>query len=198
MNVVRKKLGQPPRVQASMDFGDGHAIQVLDLASGIHLVVEGGRAIDHPPADRGKTVAPPDAGLTEGGERTGSGKPNARTADEQTWFRNTFCNGAQACVQAWDWTFSQTDHAVGHANGVGWVGSEGTNNATFTVSIWECVCSGPFCIGGEDCFWVVNWSGVIVPGNYLSLDTNSTGSVYVRWELAGAGGGTQVSFAARY
>jgi hypothetical protein len=198
MQGGKKKLRQPQRVLTSMNFGDGHAIQVLELASGTRLTVEGGRAIDHRPATRGETVAPPEAGIEAVGERTGSGEPQTRTTDEQTWFRDTFCNGAQACIQGWDWTDHVPDHAVSHATGTAWVGSEGMNNATLTVSVWECVCSGPFCIGGEDCFWVQNWQGVIVPGQWLSADTNSTDDVYLRWQIAGAGGDTQVSFAARY
>jgi hypothetical protein len=41
----------------------------------------------------------------------------------------------------------------------------GTVNGRFSASSWECVCGGPFCIGGTDCYWVEFWNGLILPGH---------------------------------
>ena len=37
------------------------------------------------------------------------------------------------------------------------------------MSSWECVCGGPFCIGGTQCYWVEFWDGLIVPGHWVSI-----------------------------
>ncbi|MER7515022.1 hypothetical protein [Streptomyces sp. NPDC126499] len=193
------KRGQPPRASTVMDLGNDHALQILDFPSGMRAIVEGGRAVEHLPATPGEAEAPPDAGKQEAGERAAGYEDAAvRTTDEQIWFKNTFCNGAQACVQGWDWAICGTNRAVGYGTGIAMVGSEGSRNATLFVDVWECVCVGPFCLGGTECFWVQNWHGAVVPGHWLSVNTNAPDPKWLRWRLEGAGGDTQVSLAAKY
>ena len=198
MTSAGNKRENIQRVHATMEFGEGHAVQVLELTSGIRAIVESGRAVEQLPAARIEVDAPPDGGAKAAGERANDDEFVVRDAGEQEWFRNTFCNGAQACVQGWDWAVCGTEWAVGSGTGIAMVGSEGTRNATLTVSVWECVCVGPFCIGGHDCFWVENWQGLVVPGHWLSVDTRPSDNKYLRWNLDGAGGDTQVSLAAKY
>ena len=54
---------------------------------------------------------------------------------------------------------------------------------------WECVCPGPFCIGGTECFWIEFWHGLILPGHWVSIDV-SGGDRYIKWSLDGAGPNT--------
>jgi hypothetical protein len=138
------------------------------------------------------TIAPRDAGA--GG--TGEGF-HVFDDSEQAWFRETFCNGAQFCIQGWDWAVGTTDHSVNNATGISFVGSEGTVNATLFGYYWECACTTPFCIGGPDCFWIQYWQGVVLPGHWVSLNA-SAHNQYLQWNLTGAGGNTQVSLAATY
>lgn len=194
----RRKRGVQ-RIHTTMELERDHAVQVLELGSGIQAIVETGRAVEHMPSTRREVDAPPDAGTASAGERPAADDAVAiRTTGEQTWFRNNFCNGAQHCVQGWDWAVCQSRFAVGSATGIAMVGAEGTRNATFTVSVWECVCVGPFCVGGHECFWVENWRGLVLPGHWLSVDTRAPDHKYLRWNIDGAGGNTQVSLAARY
>jgi hypothetical protein len=190
MTKTNTKRGVPPRVRTTMDLGDEHSVQILEFASGIRAIVEGGRAIDQAPSLEGKADAPPEAGTQSAGERTGTEEPTLRTTNEQTWFRENFCNAAQACVQGWDWAVVQSGRAVGSGVGIGLVGSEGTSNATLAVDLWEC--------SGTDCYWVENWRGLIVPGHWVSATTTAPDHKYLRWRLDGAGGSTQVSLAAKY
>lgn len=199
MVQITGRRGNAQRVHATMELADGHAVQVLELGSGVRAVVESGRTLDQAPAVRTEIDPPPDAGSTAAGEPAADYDASAvRTTGEQTWFRNTFCNGAQACLQGWDWAVAVTGWAVGSGTGIAMVGAEGTRNATLTVSVWECWCSGPFCIGGTHCVWLENWRGLVVPGHWLSVDTSAPDHKYLRWSLEGAGGDTQVSLAARY
>ncbi|MEU6928369.1 hypothetical protein [Streptomyces sp. NPDC046385] len=198
MTTTNIRRGLPPRISTTMELDQDHALQILEFPTGMRAIVEGGRAIEQTPATPGKIDAPPEVGVQASGERTGYEEAAPRDAGEQAWFRDTFCTGAQACVQGWDWATCGTDHAVGFATGIAMVGSEGTQNATISVDVWECICVGPFCIGGHECFWVGNWSGVVVPGHWLSVNTNAPDHKYLRWRLEGAGGGTQVSLAAKY
>jgi hypothetical protein len=195
--TTTRKSGTYQRAQATMELGEDHAVQVLQLASGIQAIVEGGRAVKQLPSTRSEVEAPPEAGIVKSGEHAASHDILVHDAGEQDWFKNTFCNGAQTCIQGFEFTDFVTDHAVGSATGISMVGSEGSTG-TLTVSVWECICSGPFCIGGHHCFWVENWKGLVLPGHWLSVDTRSSDNAYLRWELTGAGGDTQVSFAARF
>ncbi|MEV7275594.1 hypothetical protein [Streptomyces sp. NPDC093111] len=197
MTTTNIRRGLPPRVSTTMDLGDDHAFQILEFPSGAQAIVEGGRSVDQTPASQGKSDAPPEAGIQSGGERTGYDEPAVRTTGEQQWFKDTFCNGSQACVQAWDWALCSTGWSVGSGTGIAAVGSEGSRNGNFFVDYWECICVGPFCIGGHECFWVEQWSGLVVPGHWVSVGFNPGGK-YMRWRLEGAGGDTQVSVAAKY
>ena len=155
--------------------------------------------------DRSCRIRPRDEGCPGGakvrGQTTRSGGcsrrreqrgRDVRDAGEQAWFRETFCNGAQACVQGWDWAVATSDQKLGSGTGFAMVGREGTVNGRFATSSWECVCGGPFCIGGTQCYWVEFWHGLIVPGHWVSIDVTGGGH-YVRWSLDGAGPNTQVS-----
>lgn len=184
------KQALPPRVRTTMALGDDHAIQFLEFSDGTKAIVEGGRAVDHLPATPGEVEGPPEAGEQASGERAGYDESTVLTTDEQTWFRNTFCNGAQSCVQGWDWATCGTDRAVGFGTGIAMVGREGSRNATLFVDVWEC--------SGQECFWVQNWQGTVVPGHWLSVNTNAPDQKWLRWRLEGAGGDTQVSLAAKY
>lgn len=195
-----KRRTRAPRVRASMEFGTGHALQLLEFDSGMRATVEMGQAVEQVPARPSRIAPPTDVASEEAGERTGSDGDGIGvfTSGEQQWFRNTFCNGSQSCVQGWDWAVCGTQWGVNAATGIAMVGSEGTRNATFTVSMWECVCVGPFCIGGHDCYWVEQWKGLVIPGHWLSLRTTASDASYLRWDLTGAGGDTQVSLCAQY
>ncbi|MFG3292991.1 hypothetical protein ACGF3G_29855 [Streptomyces sp. NPDC048179] len=184
------KQALPPSIQATMALGDDHAIQIIEFFDGTKAIVESGRAIDQVPATPGEVEGPPDAGKQASGERAGDGDPSVLTTDEQVWFRNTFCNGAQACLQGWDWATCGTDRAVGFGTGIAMVGREGSHNATLFVDMWQC--------NGQECFWVQNWQGTVVPGHWLSVNTNAPDRKWLRWRLVGAGGDTQVSLAAKY
>jgi hypothetical protein len=145
---------------------------------------------------QGETAAPTvlPAQKTSGGEG-----PHFYNDGEQTWFRNTFCNGAQNCEQAWDWAVVTSHWSIGNGSGVAMVGSECTTNATYSADYWSCACVTPFCIGGQQCLWGLFWSAIVVPGHWVSMGVNGNGgSHYIQWNLSGAGGGTQVSLAASY
>ncbi|MEU6978630.1 MULTISPECIES: hypothetical protein [unclassified Streptomyces] len=198
MTTTNIRRGLPPRVSTTMDLGDDHALQILDFPNGMRAVVEGGRAVEQYPSTPGKIDAPPEVGEQSSGERTGYDEAVVRDAGEQQWFKDTFCNGAQACVQGWDWAICGTVRDVGFATGIAMVGREGTRNATLFVDVWECICVGPFCLGGHECFWIENWRGAVVPGHWISVNTTAPDHKYLRWRLEGAGGDTQVSLAAKY
>lgn len=121
--------------------------------------------------------------------------PHFYNDGEQAWFRNTFCNGAQNCVQGWDWAYATSHWQVNSGTGYAMVGSEGHANATFTNYWWECSWGGIF--AGWFCTWMEFWQGIVLPGHWISVGVNGNGN-YIQWSLAGAGGGTQVSVAARY
>lgn len=81
------------------------------------------------------------------------------------------------------------------APGSPWSAEKGLSRR-FAAYYWECVCPGPFCIGGTTCYWIEFWDGLILPGHWVSIDI-SGGGHYVKWSLDG-GPNTQVSLAARY
>lgn len=191
-----KRKRSVQRVHTTRELGSDHAIQLLELGSGIQAVVETGLAVEHAPSVRAEAEPPPDLGHASVG--TGPVDGAAETSSEQVWFKQQFCNGAQHCLQGWDWAVSTTRFAVGSATAIAMVGREGTRNATLTVWVWECICAGPFCIGGQSCFWVENWRGLVLPGHWLSVDTRAPDHKYLQWKLEGAGGNTQVSLATRY
>jgi hypothetical protein len=130
----------------------------------------------------------------QAGTVSGGAGPHFYNAAEQTWFLNTFCNGAQNCVQAWDWTTMYSHWQISSGSAIAMVGSEGTTNATFTA-YWD-DCSWNL-FEGTVCFYLEFWQAVVVPGHWVSMNL-SGGSNYIEWTLTGAGGGTQVSTAAHY
>ncbi|MFC8505094.1 hypothetical protein ACFU3J_00460 [Streptomyces sp. NPDC057411] len=197
MTTTGNRRALPARTSTTMDLGDDHAVQFLEFPSGAKAIVEGGRAVAQLPTTQDRIDAPPDAGTAKYGERQGYDESAVRTTDEQIWFKNTFCNGSQACVQGWDWAICSTAWAVGSGTGIAMVGSEGSRNATLFADFWECICVGPFCVGGHECFWVEQWRGLVVPGHWASVRFQP-GHKYMQWRLEGAGGDTQVSLAAQY
>ena len=181
--------------QATVKIDKDHSVEFVRFPSGGTGIVEGGRLLaDSPLVDR-EVEAPEEAGYDKVG---GDDKPIIDDAGEQVWFRNTFGNGAQNLLQGWDWAIATSHWAMRDSTGIAMVGREGTANATLTLYRWICICSGPFCIGGEDCYWVENWRGVVVPGHWVSVHHTSSDNEYVQWNLTGAGGNTQVSLAAQY
>ncbi|MCW3815826.1 hypothetical protein ONA91_15380 [Micromonospora sp. DR5-3] len=185
-------------VHAPLQLEPGRGFQFIEFAPGVTGVIESGRVMEDVPAVRKSGNPPPELGYDRAGENPGGDNQFVtRDAGEQAWFRETFCNGAQHCVQGWDWAFATSTHKLGNGTGIAMVGREGTVNGRFLAHYWECVCSGPFCVGGTDCFWIEFWSGLILPGHWVSIDT-SGGAHYIKWSLEGAGPNTQVSLAARY
>jgi hypothetical protein len=121
------------------------------------------------------------------------------TSSEQTWFRNNYCNGAQACAQGWDWAFSGTIN-YNPETFWAWVGSEGTTNATFWLEYYKpqpTILGIPIACGsGQTCGWIRFYSAFVVPGHLFGV----TASGASQWQahLEGAGGGTQVSLSAKH
>ncbi len=138
-----------------------------------------------------QAVPPPAAAAV--GQAAGPG-PHLYNDGEQAWFRNTFCNGAQNCVQAWDWTTMTSHWSISSGTGYAMVGSEGTTNATFLASYWTCDWD---LFDGTTCIWLPFWQGIVVPGHWVS-DSLTGGGNFIAWDLSGAGGNTQVSSAAKY
>ena len=195
--MTEPERSRPPlTVHAPLSLEKGRGFQFVEFKPGMTGVIESGRVMMDVPAVRKSGDKPPEAGAARAGENRGL-VTTPRDAGEQAWFRETFCNGAQACVQGFDWAFATSDRKLGSGTGIAMVGREGTVNGRFSASDWECVCPGPFCIGGTTCYWIEFWHGLILPGHWVSIDV-SGGDHYVRWSLDGAGPNTQVSLAARY
>jgi hypothetical protein len=190
-----EKSRPPLTVHTPLQLEPGRGFQFIEFKPGMTGVIESGRVMMDVPAVRKSGDKPPEVGVARAGENRGG--VTVRDAGEQAWFRETFCNGAQACVQGFDWAFATSDRKLGSGTGIAMVGREGTVNGRFAALSWECVCPGPFCIGGTECYWVEFWHGLILPGHWVSVDI-SGGDHYVRWSLDGAGPNTQVSLAARY
>lgn len=188
------RVEAPLREHAPLSLERGRGFQFIEFRPGMTGVIESGRVMIDLPSVRKSGDAPPDAGYARSGENR---EPVVRDAGEQVWFKETFCNGAQHCVQGWDWAFAVSSRKLGGGTGIAMVGREGTVNARFTAYYWECVCPGPFCIGGTECFWIEFWHGLILPGHWVSMNV-SGGDRYIKWSLEGAGPNTQVSLAARY
>jgi hypothetical protein len=189
--------GITPTVHSRLSLSEHHNVQFVTFKQGVSGVIQTGRAVEDYPATVDEDYPPPEAGETRGGEYSESKSAEVRSNAEQVWFRETFCNGAQACVQGWDWALHVSSRKVGNGTGIVLVGSEGTVNATFFIDYWDCFCTTPFCIGGPECHWLRHWHGLVLPGHWLSAELNANNH-YLRWRLEGAGGGTQVSLAARY
>ena len=115
---------------------------------------------------------------------------------EQQWFRDTQCNGAQACAQGWDWASIYSGRTLSSAYAVGMDGSEGSTNATLDTSTWQCH-GGFLGFGTTTCSWVIVYHQIIVPGHWVSVSSSNYDNQF-HWQLGGGGGGTQVSLAARF
>ncbi|MFJ4123551.1 hypothetical protein ACIP3U_19780 [[Kitasatospora] papulosa] len=184
----------PTTVHATFSLGEGRGFQFVEFEPGMTGVIQSGRVMADTPIAQEQGGKPPEVGQ----DRAGEGRQVVtRDAGEQTWFKQTFCNGAQSCVQGWDWALATSKWKLGNGTGICMVGSEGTVNAKFTSYYWKCACTTPFCIGGPTCLWIEFWEGVVLPGHWLSVDVTG-GNHYIQWTLNGAGADTQVSLAARY
>ncbi|MET7620340.1 hypothetical protein [Streptomyces sp. NPDC005408] len=184
----------PTKVHSTLSLGEGRGIQFVEFEPGMTGVIESGRAIEDVPVARENGGKPYELGE----DRTGEGRQVVtRDAGEQAWFKETFCNGAQNCVQGWDWAIVTSKWKLGSGTGIAMVGREGTANAKFTSYYWKCACTTPFCIGGPTCVWIEFWEGFVLPGHWLSMNVTG-GDHYIQWTLNGAGADTQVSLAARY
>ena len=143
------KSRQPLTVHAPLQLEPGRGFQFIEFKPGMTGVIESGRVMTDVPAVRKSGEKPPEAGYDRAGENR---EAVTRDAGEQAWFRETFCNGAQHCLQGWDWAFATSTRKLGSGTGIAMVGREGTANGRFTTHYWECVCPGPFCVGGTECF----------------------------------------------
>ncbi len=136
---------------------------------------------------------PPPPEAAEEAANAGDG-PHFYNDAEQVWFASTFCPGSHNCIQGWDWTRMQSVKKVGSSTAYGMVGSEGTQTATFDHYYYDCIWSIFY---GNDCYWFPIGNHTIAPGTWTSI-SESGGSYYIKWELMGAGGSTEVSSSAFY
>jgi hypothetical protein len=202
---------------------NGHLVQFVELKPGMVAVVEigkldekpmvaplGDRSLaevyrglesDEPPAalkladERRAANAATQGKLTTAAESANGKGPEFYNTGEQQWFRGAFCNGADVCVQGWDWAF--TGSINGHNETfIGWVGSEGTVNASLWLEYWyHKDPTWPWACGDCGSWWQEFDRVLVVPGHWVSL--NVGGDWWLQGHLDGAGGGTQVSLAAR-
>ncbi len=129
------------------------------------------------------------------GEQRGLG-PEFYNDGEQQWFRGTFCNGADVCVQAWDWAFTGSLINVNNETFYGMVGSEGTVNANLWLEYWYSKSqTWPWACGDCGSWWQEFDRVLVVPGHWVSINVPGTWSL--QGHLDGAGGGTQISLSAR-
>lgn len=173
-----------PSILAQTSISEHHTLQVVQFEPGMTGIIQTGRAVADTPIAF-EEDAPPPAPEAAGAPPAGYDQTTAETTGEQQWFRNTHCNGAQFCVQGWDWAFAQSGRPVGNGSGIAFVGSEGATNANFRFLYWR------------NGVWIEFWNGVVVPGFWVSNSVTGNGN-HIKWELAGAGPNTQVSLAARF
>ncbi len=192
MSTQTISVSEPPTIRpnttasvlAHTSISESHTLEVVQFEGGMTGIIQTGRAITDTPIAF-EEDAPPEEPAASDAAPAGYDQSTARTTGEQQWFRNTHCNGAQFCVQGWNWAFAQSGRSVGNGSGIAMVGSEGTTNANFRCLYWK--------NGG----WVEFWNGIVVPGHWVSHGVNGNGH-HIRWELTGAGANTQVSLAARF
>lgn len=202
---------------------DGHLVQLLEMQPGVEAVLESGALSDERKigalgdrtlSDVYRSLLPgrvPQA-LVEADARRATHLPDDSVPAEKTelahgdgavyyndfeqqWFRGQFCNGADVCAQGWDWAFS------GSINGhnetfIGMVGSEGTVNASLWLEYWyHKDPTWPWACGDCGSWWQEFDRVIVVPGHWVPI--NVGGDWWLQGHLDGAGGGTQVSLAAR-
>ncbi|MDB4970731.1 MAG: hypothetical protein JWN44_6420 [Myxococcales bacterium] len=202
---------------------DGHLVQFLEMEPGITAVLEDGpegqqpllgavaertlgsvysslQAGDVPAAIQEADVRRAGLAATEAAKvevsapAHGAGEAYYTNGDQQ-WFRGQFCNGADVCVQGWDWAFT------GSINGnnetfIGMVGSEGTTNGSLWLEYWYSKSpTWPWACGDCGSYWKEFDRVIVVPGHWVSIHVG--GTYGLQGHLDGAGGGTQVSLAAR-
>jgi hypothetical protein len=202
---------------------DGHLIQFAEMEPGIGAVLEIGETGVKPLLDASSepslTALYQSLGVGEAPEviraaearrlahvvaagvaptasfsRQGAGPAYYNTAEQQ-WFRGQFCNGAEVCSQGWDWAVTGAVHSS-NENFVGWVGSEGTTNASLWVEYWHTK-SATWGIACGDCgsWWQEFYRVIVVPNHWATAHV--WGASWFQGHLDGAGGGTQISLAAR-
>ena len=110
-----EKSRPPLKVHAPLQLEKGRGFQFVEFQPGMTGIVESGRAMMDVPAVRKSGDKPPEAGCARGGENR---EVVTRDAGEQAWFQQTFCNGSQACVQAWDWAFAVSSRKLGSGTGL--------------------------------------------------------------------------------
>ena len=137
-------------------------------------------AMEHAPVDSMTPPPPPaDARDVSVGDA-----PHFYNEAEQIWFRNTFCNGAQGCVQGWDWANVVSYKSISSGAGYYMAGSEAQNAVANDMSDWY------------NNSWHLFWRAYTLPGWWRSIGVTSPNR-YIWWALSGAGNAT-VSVAATY
>jgi hypothetical protein len=123
--------------------------------------------------------------------------PHFYTVGEQTWFNQTFCNGAEICAQGAGTVVMQTPSKINNYSVIAMIGAEGTANGSLKTYFWKC---GGFWPWPTVCYWIENGTTVIVPGHFISSTfSQSNGSWYFRWDVGGgSGANTLVSGAANF
>jgi hypothetical protein len=118
-----EKSRPPLKEHAPLQLEPGRGFQFIEFKPGMTGVIESGRVMMDVPAVRKSGDKPPEVGVARAGENRGG--VTVRDAGEQAWFRETFCNGAQACVQGFDWAFATSDRKLGKAPGSPWSAEKG-------------------------------------------------------------------------
>ena len=114
------------------------------------------------------------------------GAPHFYTVGEQTWFNQTFCNGAEICAQGAGTVAMQTPRKINKYNVFAVIGAEGTANGSLKTWFWKCGGVWPF---PTVCYWIENGTTVIVPGHFInSTFSQSNGSWFFLWEVGGGSG----------
>jgi hypothetical protein len=112
--------------------------------------------------------------------------PHFYTVAEQTWFNQTFCNGADLCAQGAGTVHMQTPHKINHYSVLAMIGAEGTANGRLKTFYWAC---GGGLFWPTLCYWFENGSALIVPGHFIhSTMSQQSSSWFFRWEVGGSSG----------
>src|SRR3954452_14955512 len=110
-NTAMVQPTEPPqpavsKVHASLLLSESHTLQVVEFKPGITGVVETGRVMVDDPVRILEGGRPEEVGTARAGgdaqRYAGDTDFEADSGeDELAWFRRTFCNGAQECVQGY-------------------------------------------------------------------------------------------------